>query len=99
MTEGMKSKENDAIFEAFLNSDYSKSLRFDSVLILPVQHPPRFKLFLRDLIKATPEAHPDYKDLIDAFDIVEETIQKLDNEVTILQKKQELIICSQERSI
>lgn len=91
ITEAMKLKENKPIFEAFLNSEYSNSLRFDSVLIIPVQHSPRYMLLLREMIKATPEAHPDYEDLVNTFELVDETIQKLNNEVTVFQKKQELM--------
>ena len=91
ITEAMKLKENKSIFKAFSNSEYANNLRFDSVLIIPVQHSPRYVLLLREIIKVTPESHPDYEDLVNTFDLVDETIQKLNNEVTILQKKQELV--------
>lgn len=91
ITEAMKMKENKPLFDSFFKSEYAKNLRFDSILIIPVQHSPRYVLLLREMIKATPDSHPDYEDLVNTFDLVGETIQKLNNEVMMLQKKQELM--------
>ena len=91
ITKAMNSKEYSNIFESFLDSSFSNSLRFDSVLIIPVQHSPRYVLLLREVLKETPNCHPDYEDLINTFDLVDETIQKLNSEVTLLQKRHELI--------
>lgn len=41
----------------------SKGLSLESLRIVPIQRIPRYELFFRDLVKATPEAHPDYADL------------------------------------
>lgn len=91
ITKAMNSKEYKQIFESFSNTTFSNSLRFDSVLIIPVQHSPRYVLLLREVLKETPVDHPDYIDLINTFDLVDETIQKLNSEVTLLQKRNELV--------
>jgi hypothetical protein len=31
----------------------------ESIIIMPIQRSPRYKLLLEDLLKRTPEAHPD----------------------------------------
>jgi hypothetical protein len=40
---------------------------YESLAILPIQHLPRVELLLRELLKATPRAHPDYPHLTDAL--------------------------------
>lgn len=47
-------------------------LSFESKLIVPVQRIPRYQLLLRDLIKHTPEEHPDRQQLEQALDKIEE---------------------------
>jgi hypothetical protein len=36
-----------------------QSSRLESIIIMPIQRIPRYKLLLEDLLKRTPEAHPD----------------------------------------
>lgn len=46
-------------------------LRFNDYYITPVQRVPRYGLLIRDLLKATPTTHVDYKQLCDAGDKIE----------------------------
>ena len=36
-----------------------QSSRLESIIIMPIQRIPRYKLLLEDLLKRTPDAHPD----------------------------------------
>eukprot|EP01084_Bolivina_argentea_P139540 245470_1 len=49
--------------------------RFDlaSLLILPIQRIPRYKLLLSEILKNTPEKHPDCNDLKESLEKVQET--------------------------
>lgn len=43
-----------------LDSDQRvQSWRLESIIIMPIQRIPRYKLLLEDLLKRTPESHPD----------------------------------------
>ena len=55
------------------------NLDLNSYLITVVQRPPRYILLLRELIKVTPQSHPDYRCLQLALSAVEAFIQKLDS--------------------
>lgn len=46
-------------------------LHFNDYYITPVQRVPRYGLLIRDLLKATPVTHPDYKKLRDAGERME----------------------------
>jgi len=46
--------------------------RLDSFLITPIQRIPRYQLLLRDLVKRTPHAHPDFQFLAQALDKVKQ---------------------------
>lgn len=46
-------------------------LRFNDYYIMPVQRVPRYGLLIRDLLRATPPTHVDYKQLCDAGDRIE----------------------------
>lgn len=39
-----------------------------SLLIMPVQRIPRYNLLLQELLKETPDSHPDFANLTDALD-------------------------------
>jgi hypothetical protein len=45
-------------------------LRLNALLITPVQRIPRYKMLLEDVIKNTPECHPDKKSLTEALEQV-----------------------------
>ncbi len=46
------------------NRPESRKLDLDSLLIMPVQRIPRYKLLFEELLKHTDDTHPDYKDLV-----------------------------------
>lgn len=59
-----KFKKFKKIIKAFEIEQKSNSgLDLDSFLIVPVQRMPRYLLLLKELLKYTPESHPDYKDI------------------------------------
>jgi len=68
-------KQNQA-FASFItecfNSPDCKGLTFGAYLITPIQRIPRYKLLFQDLLKNTPESHPDYKNLEKAFMVIDE---------------------------
>eukprot|EP00727_Mastigamoeba_balamuthi_P013362 m51a1_g8649 hypothetical protein (381) ;mRNA; f:28479-29855 len=58
-----------------------KGLKVGSFLILPVQRGPRYALLLRELLKHTPEEHPDHARVVQALHSAEGAMRKL-NEAT-----------------
>ncbi len=59
----------DAAVASFLKT-LKGSLTLDSLLIMPVQRIPRYKLLLEDLFRRTPESHRDYAGLRDALALI-----------------------------
>lgn len=62
--------------ETLLNSCYSNpicmpGLTLPSYLITVIQRTPRYILLLKDLLKRTPEDHPDYQNLVEAVSVME----------------------------
>jgi len=51
----------------------------DALLITPVQRIPRYNLLLKDLIRHTSEAHPDYQNLTAALTLMEEIADHINN--------------------
>ena len=51
---------------------------FSSFLITPVQRMPRYILFLRELMKVTPESHPDYRALEGASAKIQNVTMEMD---------------------
>lgn len=47
-------------------------------LIMPVQRVPRYELLLRDFLKATPETHPDYANIVAALEKVKSIALQVD---------------------
>lgn len=65
--------ENDnKAFISFMNKAYENPVRqgqnLRSFLIMPIQRIPRYKLLIEDLVKNTPQDHPDYTNLTNALD-------------------------------
>ena len=54
-------------------SETGKPQTLESLLIMPVQRIPRYCLLLKELLKATPENHPDYGETVKALALFEET--------------------------
>lgn len=51
---------NEYVFKQQLDTDPRvQSSRLESIIIMPIQRIPRYKLLLEDLLKRTPESHPD----------------------------------------
>jgi hypothetical protein len=56
-------------------------LRLMSFLIMPVQRIPRYKMLLVELLKVTPEHHPDYHTIKQALDIISSVATALNNDI------------------
>jgi len=54
-----------------------RRLDLNAFLIKPVQRACKYPLLLRELLKETPETHPDYSDLKEAFEAMQESCLKL----------------------
>ncbi|XP_049849009.1 uncharacterized protein LOC126317076 [Schistocerca gregaria] len=61
-------------------------LSYEDLLIMPIQRVPRYSLLLSELMKNTPEDHPDYENLCDAVtqlsaigQFINESVQKNNN--------------------
>ena len=55
----------------FQESRPEVQLRLNALLITPVQRIPRYKMLLEDVIKNTPDCHPDKKDLKEALETID----------------------------
>ncbi|CAG8488388.1 3451_t:CDS:10 [Diversispora eburnea] len=69
----------------------------EAYLLMPVQRIPRYKMLLENLLKITTESHPDYLNLIKAYQIIEsvatfvnETIRQHEMFVTMLEIQKSL---------
>lgn len=69
--------------KALTITDPEKGKDITSYLITPVQHIPRYILFLRELLKLTPSCHPDYEEL----ELACSKIQKITVEMDMSTKK------------
>ena len=65
-------------------------------LIMPVQRIPRYKLLLEDLLKHTPEMHPDFQALVKALDEIRRRASEI-NERKRAQENNEKIVAIQNR--
>ncbi|PRP83287.1 hypothetical protein PROFUN_09499 [Planoprotostelium fungivorum] len=57
------------------------SLDLESILIMPVQRPPRYTLLFKELLKKTPEDHPDYANLRSSLKESEEIARNIDSNI------------------
>lgn len=76
-------KKKQAGFTTFLEqleADESLNrLRLADFLTRPIQHICRQPLLLRELLKATPQSHPDYEDLIFALDQINDLVDRVNS--------------------
>jgi hypothetical protein len=49
------------------NNPFSRGVKFDGILIQPIQRPTRIPLLLAEIRKATPPDHPDWRDIDEAW--------------------------------
>ncbi|XP_053375064.1 breakpoint cluster region protein-like isoform X2 [Mercenaria mercenaria] len=70
-----KNEETRHLLEEQLETYKEEALKLEDVLLKPVQRIQTNHLVLHDLIKHTPENHPDYKDLKKALKLSEENLR------------------------
>lgn len=66
-------------------------LSLQSLLILPVQRIPRYCLLLKDLVKNTPEYHPDFLDLQSSLKVILEIADQINEDVKRRENRQKLL--------
>ena len=64
-----------------------KGLNLRAYLIMPVQRIPRYKLLLTELLKHTPEDHPDYQDLVAAVKLVSGVVASINEDISRQEKR------------
>lgn len=76
-------KKKNAGFSAYLEQleadDALNRLRLADFLTRPIQHICRQPLLLRELLKSTPQTHPDYEDLIFALDQINDLVDRVNS--------------------
>jgi len=65
--------------------------RLEGCLVGPVQRIPRYKLFLEDLYKHTPDSHPDYELLNRAMNDIADVAEFIDNSLKEKQQRMALV--------
>ena len=69
-----------------------KQLTLESYLIKPIQRICKYPLLLREVLKKTPETHPDFKDANDALEKIEAVITIVNNRTQHLDQSQKLLL-------
>lgn len=68
-----------------------QSSRLESIIIMPIQRIPRYKLLLEDLLKRTPDAHPDCNLLKESLKKVDEVAVFLDSNLKEHEQRQKVV--------
>ena len=70
-------------------------LRLNALLITPVQRIPRYKMLLEDVIKNTPDCHPDKRSLKEALEQIDALAWHINDQVGLeFWFSHNLVICS-----
>lgn len=76
-------KRKNAGFSTYLEQleadDALNRLRLADFLTRPIQHICRQPLLLRELLKSTPQTHPDYEDLVFALDLINDLVDRVNS--------------------
>ena len=76
--ERMEMARDSADLNGFLNDVERRcNVTLQSLLIQPVQRIPRYKLLLEQLLKETPQAHPDHPNLVSTLEEVSAVATKV----------------------
>ena len=67
-----------------------KAESLTSLLIMPIQRLPRYKLLLTEVLKATPESHPDAQSLIQAVKLVDTVVSSVNEAIRQAQARAHL---------
>lgn len=77
-------------FASFLQTaqtESKNSLGLVSLLVMPIQRIPRYKLLLETLAKNTPRSHDDWEDLYKALDLVSQVAHKINSDIESQQNR------------
>jgi len=58
-----------------------QSLTIEALLITPIQRLPRYNLLIEDLLRNTPETHPDYSNLVEALKSTKEVADYINDSI------------------
>lgn len=96
----LNDKTHKAQFAAFLKRALEQGAKqyqtVASYLIMPVQRIPRYQLLLRELLRVTPEAHPDHRYLTESLERMTELAVKI-NETIREEEELEKVIAIQKK--
>ncbi|KAJ5069294.1 faciogenital dysplasia protein [Anaeramoeba ignava] len=89
LIKGFKKKEQ---FSTWLQSiPHKYTLDLSSLLIMPVQRLPRYKLLLEEVLKKTDKNHFDYDKLIEAFEKISLVNEEINHSITKKEQMQKII--------
>jgi len=90
-TEMLKDASFRSLIDQLDSDPRVQSSRLESIIIMPIQRIPRYKLLLEDLLKRTPESHPDNQLLKDALKKVDEVAVFLDANLKEHEQRQKVV--------
>lgn len=69
-----------------------RNLTFEAYLITPIQRIPRYKMLFQDLLKHTPDTHPDYKNLEKSFQVIDEVARYVNQNIKDQENMEKLLV-------
>lgn len=85
----------DSKFKSFLDEAHQdprlKGLFFSSYLIKPIQRICKYPLLLKEVVKATPEDHPDYENLVKATEEINDVVGHVNEGKRVAEAMQKVI--------
>lgn len=88
-------RESNPAFKEFIRkktlSKETFGLSLSNFLIMPIQRVPRYALLLRALLDYTEDSHPDYKNLENALQSINQVVTSIDNAVVDTENRQKVV--------
>ena len=83
---------DDKVFKKTIKKLEFDTEPFTSLIITPVQRMPKYHLLIKEILKGTPDWHPDFKYLKQAAVIMENEAKKADNECNEANRRLDLLV-------
>eukprot|EP01122_Echinamoeba_exundans_P003500 TRINITY_DN13590_c0_g1_i1.p1 TRINITY_DN13590_c0_g1~~TRINITY_DN13590_c0_g1_i1.p1 ORF type:complete len:922 (-),score=326.80 TRINITY_DN13590_c0_g1_i1:104-2500(-) len=89
----VKFKQSNSLFMSLVekNIPLCGGLDINDFLIMPVQRVPRYRLLLENLLKQTPEEHPDYAGLKDALTAVSDKAAEINQKMALQAQQKKMM--------
>jgi hypothetical protein len=89
----VKFKQSNSLFMSLVekNIPICGGLDINDFLIMPVQRVPRYRLLLENLLKQTPEEHPDYSGLKDALTAVSDKAAEINQKMALQAQQKKMM--------